>query len=115
MTTKAPSEWEMLTAKLQERFGMAPEIDAIIFMIGVQELGKGFQKLKKDEKLNVMHVAICTLLEPYGYYEYEGLDKDGWPHWKTSEKLPPLKPTQQQEMIKLAVIGYFKDQEILPD
>ncbi len=113
MTTKAPSEWEMLTAKLQERFGMAPEIDAIIFMIGVQELGKGFQKLKKDEKLNVMHVAICTLLEPYGYYTFEGKDPDGWPHWKLNENIPALTAAQQNNLMIRAIIDYFKSTEFI--
>ena len=108
-------EYQSALKKIAKQFGEDIDIQGLLFIIGVQELGKGPLKLSKNQKVDVMHIAICTLLEPYGYYEYEGLDKDGWPHWKTSEKLPPLKPTQQQEMIKLAVIGYFKDQEILPD
>jgi len=92
---------------------MAPEIDAIIFMIGVQELGKGFQKLKKDEKLNVMHVAICTLLEPYGYYTFEGKDADGWPHWKLNENIPALNAAQQNNLMIRAIIDYFKSTEFI--
>src|SRR5690606_39403150 len=70
------------------RFGEGEELDldAIIFLVGVQELGMGFRKFKKDEKVNLMHIAICRVLEPYGYYEYEGRDADGWPHYKVLER-----------------------------
>ena len=99
--------------KLSNQFGDAIDIQGLLFIIGVQELGKGRVKLSKNEKLDVMHIAICTLLSPYGYYEYEGLDKEGWPHWKVSEQLPPLKPAQQQLLIKQAMIDYFKTIDFL--
>lgn len=101
-------KWEVLTKKLNSRFNDDLDVQAIIFLIGLQELGKGFQKYKKDEKLNIMHVAICTLLEPFGFYEFEGKDKDGWPHWKTLEKLPSLKSGEQLNLMKQAIIDYFE-------
>ena len=65
--------WEQLVTILSNRFadGDMLDLDAIIYLIGVQELGKFNRKFKKDEKLNLMHIAICRLLEPYGYYEFE--------------------------------------------
>ena len=60
-----------------------------------------------------MHIAICTLLAPYGYYEYEGLDKDGWPHWKVNEKLPSLKPGNQLQLMKQAVVDYFRNKDLV--
>ncbi len=98
---------------MSKQFGDDLDIQALLFLIGIQELGKGRINLSKNEKLDVMHIAICTLLAPYGYYEYEGLDKDGWPHWKASEKLPPLKPNQQQEIMKQAIVDYFKSNELI--
>ncbi len=102
------SEWTILQEKLTERFGSTMDYDAILFTIGLQELSKPFKKYKKDEKLEVMHVAICALLEPYGFYEFEGRDKDGWPHWKLKEKLPNLDAKQQNKLIIDAIIDYFK-------
>jgi hypothetical protein len=87
-------------------------MQGILFLIGVQELGMGFQKFKKDDKLAVMHIAICTLLERYGYYEFEGRDDDNWPHFKLNEKLPPLKPAQQHLLMRDAIVEYFKEQGI---
>ena len=105
-------EYQNALKKISKQFGDEIDIQGLLFIIGLQELGKGKVKLSKNEKLDVMHIAICTLLSPYGYYEIEGLDKDGWPHWKTTEKLPPLKPAQQQEIIKQAIVEYFKTVEI---
>jgi hypothetical protein len=105
-------EYQNVLKKISKQFGDEIDIQGLLFIIGLQELGKGKVKLSKNEKLDVMHIAICTLLSPYGYYEFEGLDKDGWPHWKTTEKLPPLKPAQQQEIIKQAIVEYFKTVEI---
>jgi len=105
--TDLESEWKMLLDQLTPKFGDL-NVEGIIFLIGVQELGKGYQKFKKDEKLAVMHIAICTLLESFGHYEFIGRDEDGWPHWKINEKLPPLKPGQQSLLMKQAIIDYFK-------
>ena len=98
---------------LEAQFGADLDVQGILFLIGVQELGKGNIKLNKNEKLDVMHIAICTLLAPYGYYLYEGLDKDGWPHWQANEKLPPLKPIQQQVLMKQAIVEYFISNEFI--
>ena len=98
---------------LSVQFGDDLDLQAVLFLIGIQELGKGNVKLSKNEKLDVMHIAICTLLAPYGFYEYEGLDKDGWPHWKATEKLPALKPGQQLQLMKQAVVDYFNTENIV--
>ena len=81
--------WEKVVHLLSNQFadGEMLDLDAIIYLIGVQELGKVHQTFKKDEKLNLMHIAICRLLEPYGYYEFDYFDKDGWPHYKVKEAL----------------------------
>ncbi|MCC6369385.1 MAG: hypothetical protein IT236_00125 [Bacteroidia bacterium] len=110
---KITSDWERLQSKLKERFEEEMDFDAILFLIGLQELGKPFKKYKKDEKLEVMHVAICTLLEPFGFYEYEGRDADGWPHWKLMENIPFLDAKQQNKLIIDAIIDYFKREEFI--
>jgi hypothetical protein len=99
--------WDKLQEKFKERFGGELEIADILFLIGVQEYGKFDKKFKKDDKINLIHVAICTLLEPYGYYSFEGRDADGWPHWKLNDELPPLDAKQQNKLINEAVLDYF--------
>lgn len=104
-----PTEWQLLLEKLNTRFNAEMDEQGILFMIGVQELGKGHRRFNKDQKVEVMHVAICTLLEPYGYYTFLGRDEDGWPHWEASKKLPSLKPSQQKKVMEEAIINYFKE------
>lgn len=104
-------KWEALVQRISDRFGDGEELDldAIIFLVGVQELGMGSRRFKKDEKVNLMHIAICRLLEPYGYYEYEGRDPDGWPHYRLVEELPSLKPGEQSVLMKEALVRYFEN------
>ena len=79
--------WESVVNILSEKFSSGEDLDleGIIYLIGVQELGKIHATFKKDEKVNLMHIAICRLLEPDGYYEFEYFDNDGWPHYKVKE------------------------------
>ena len=93
---------------LEKNFGGEIDLSAILFLIGVQELGKGFRKFSKDEKLDVMHIATCTLLGKYGYYEFLGRDEEGWPHWKRLKKLPPLNSKEQTALMKGAILEYFE-------
>ncbi len=112
MVNEHEKQFKDVLKALSKQFGDDIDLQAVLFLIGVQELGKGPIKFSKSAKLDVLHIAICTLLAPYGHYEYEGLDKDGWPHWKVVENLPALKPGQQLYLIKQAVIDYFKNKEI---
>nr|WP_207190439.1 hypothetical protein [Galbibacter mesophilus] len=104
-------KWETLVEKLSQQFadGDELELDAIIYLIGVQELGQLNRKFKKDEKLNLMHIAICRLLEPYGYYEFDFYDDDGWPHYTMKEQLPILKAGEQSILMKEAIVQYFSE------
>jgi len=103
-------KWDYLTEELTNQFAEGDElnIDGIIYLVGVQELGQGHRSFKKDEKINLMHIAICKLLEPYGYYEFDFFDEEGWPHYKTITELPKLKPGEQTVLIKEAIINYFE-------
>ena len=94
---------------LDDKFGGGLDVQSILFLIGVQELGQGYRKFKKDEKVDLMHIAICSLLEPYGYYQYTGNDDDGWPHYTATAQLPHLKPQQQQRLIKESILDYFEE------
>jgi hypothetical protein len=107
--------WEQLVNLLSDQFSQGEDLDldAIIYLIGVQELGKVHQNYEKDEKLNLMHIAICRLLEPYGFYEFEFFDEEGWPHYKVKEELPALKAGEQSVLMKEAIVNYFLEKELI--
>ena len=99
--------WKEVVLRLEKRFGEGLDLQAILFLIGLQELGMGYQKLKKDQKVEVMHIAVCALLSQWGYYEFSGHDKSGWPHWKETDRLPCLSAKQQDRLIREAIVEYF--------
>lgn len=107
--------WEELIKKLSAKFsdGDPMDLDAIIYLIGIQELGQYHRTYKKEEKVNLMHIAICKLLEPYGYYEFEFFDEEGWPHYIVKEALPPLKAGEQSVLMKEAIVNYFVERAFI--
>lgn len=109
--TNLKEKWDFLVTELTNQFseGDALNLDGIIYLIGVQELGQGKRSFKKDEKVNLMHIAICKLLEPYGYYEFDFFDDDGWPHYKTLTELPNLKGGEQTVLMKESIVNYFEN------
>lgn len=112
---KLKERWELLVEKLSLQFsdGDPLEIDGIIYLVGVQELGDFKRRFKKDEKINLMHIAICRLLEPYGYYDFDFFDDEGWPHYKIKEQLPSLKAGEQTVLMKEALVNYFLEKEYI--
>lgn len=113
MTEK--DKWNRIEAFFKENFthGETPELDSMLFIIGVQELGKGKVTFKKDDKVNLIHIAICRLLEPYGYYRFTGKDADGWPQFELVTNLPELKPNEQSILMKKAIVLYFEEQGLI--
>ncbi|NLN24409.1 MAG: hypothetical protein GX163_01855 [Bacteroidetes bacterium] len=107
--------WEAIVELLSNRFadGEKLDLDAIIYIIGLQELGRFKRKFKKDHKLDLMHIAICRLLQPYGFYEFDYVDEEGWPHYKIVEKLPHLKAGEQSVLMKEAIVHYFLEKEVI--
>ncbi|WP_420576615.1 hypothetical protein [Ekhidna sp.] len=102
-------EWVQLLYRLKEITGKRPaDLNSVLFLVGVQELGKGARSFSKEEKQDVMHIAICKVLSLAGYYELEGLDEDGWPHWKLVKKLPRFDLLEQEKLLKIQILEYFK-------
>jgi len=102
--------WWNLEAKLVERFGKKPDMEAILFLIGMQETNFIKQKITKEQKQDLMHVAVCTVLAPGGYYELDHYDKDGWPHFKQLKEMPSLTLIEQENFLKDHILLYFEQQ-----
>ena len=99
--------WLKLRILLKEKYGIKPDMDGILFLIGVQELGTGKQEYTKEQKQDLMHIAICTILAPSGYYALEGYDDEGWPHYNLAKPLPPYILIEQENFLKDHVLLYF--------
>ena len=109
MIENLAQEWELLLDKLEQAMGKRPaDLDSVLFLMGVQELGKGHQFFTKEQKQDLMHIAICKALSYSRIYELEGTDQDGWPHWKLVQPLPFVNIVEQEKLMKAHVIEYFE-------
>jgi len=101
------TRWWDLEARLVERFGKKPDMEAILFLIGVQEFGDIRKKFSKEQKQDLMHVAVCSLFAQSGIYELEGVDEDGWPHFRQLKPLPVMDMMEQENFMKDHILLYF--------
>lgn len=113
-TWKFDFEWLRVRSWVKEAFNRdnLPDLNGMLFLIGLQELGRVKQRFSKEEKQDLMHIAVCRLLSYDGYYEFIGRDADGWPHWKLLKPMPPRPLEEQEQMLKEKVILYFKEWEV---
>jgi hypothetical protein len=101
--------WWQLEARLVERFGKKPDLETILFLIGIQEFGQLKEKFTKEQKQDLMHVAVCRLLSQSGYYELEKMDEEGWPHFKQLKRMPDMDMIQQENFLKDHILLYFEN------
>ena len=101
--------WKNVEALLEERFGKVPDMEGILFLIGINELGQMPKRRKwtKEQKQDLMHIAVCTLLSLDGYFGMIGKDPDGWPHFENIQPVPATDLQTQEQLLKTCVVRYF--------
>lgn len=104
------SRWLVLENKLIQRFGKKPDMETLLFLIGIQELGQ-IAKFSKEQKQELMHVAVCRLLSASGYYKHEKTDEDGWPHYQPVKPVPKYTGVEQENFLKDHILLYFQENE----
>jgi hypothetical protein len=109
------TRWKMLENKLEDSFGKKMTMESILFLIGVRELGSPPKTFTKEEKIDLMHIAICRLLSISGYYELSHLDQDGWPHWTLLKPLPHADMFGQVNLMREHVLAYFDAESLLDE
>ena len=108
MDIESKLRWNELMLKLEVLVDKQPDLNAVLFLIGIQELGAGKQTFTKEQKQDLMHIATCKLLSMADYYELEHTDEEGWPHWKLTKPLPFLNLGEQEAFLKELVLQYFE-------
>ncbi|MCS7085823.1 MAG: hypothetical protein RMM53_01660 [Bacteroidia bacterium] len=100
--------WNRLEELIKRRFNAPAKPEALFFLVGMREMGLAPRAFSKQEKTDLMHVGLCTLLEPYGYYRKTGRDDDGWPHWELVRPLPHMDFFGQSAFVREILVEYFK-------
>ena len=95
--------------KLEDRFGGGLELQDLLFLIGMQELGQGQKKFSKSEKMDLFHIGTCASLATMGYYERIGTDDQGWPHFKSTKPMPELNLDAQEQLLMEGAFNYLEN------
>jgi len=100
--------WQDLLYEMKGKLGRKPDFQGMLFLIGVQELNQLRQDFTKEEKQDLMHIAVCKLLSPVGYYKLSYVDEEGWPHYDLLKEPPNLNLVQQEFLLKKQILKYFE-------
>ncbi len=100
--------WYKVRNRVKEDFGQRPDINAMLFLIGINEVGMVKEVWEKEEKQNLLHVAVCKLFESEGYFKFIGNDEEGWPHWETVKGAPKINLKEQEGLLKKKIVEYFE-------
>lgn len=106
------TRWAQFEIKWQAQFGKVPNLEGIIFLIGVRELGRLPDEFTKEEKVDLMHIAICRLLSISGYYTLSHLDQEGWPHWELVKDLPHQDMFSQIHLLREHILAYAEEESL---
>ncbi len=110
MDQNRATRWNQLEAVLAERFGKTPDMEAILFLIGINEYRGRIPSIKfsKEQKQDLMHIAVCSLLSQSGFYELQGYDEEGWPHYKELDTVKTTSMAEQEDLLKEHILNYFE-------
>lgn len=106
-------KWQKIQDHVSAIFGKRPDMNALLFVVGMRELGRNDIRFTKEEKVKLMHIAVCRILSRSGYYELKGVDSKGWPHWEKKMDIPYISELEQETMLRMHLITYFEEEEII--
>lgn len=106
--------WLEVRTKLKDILGRdsLPDMNAILFLIGIQELGRVNARFTKEQKQDLMHIAVCHLLSLDGMYTFTGRDADGWPHYELVHTHDTEGVQAQEEWLKRLIVRYFRESSL---
>jgi hypothetical protein len=113
MTQTAKDKWFKIRTLVEERFGKTPDLSAVLYLVGMRELGTISLKFTKEQKVRLMHIGVCRVMSTSGHYKLKGLDKNGWPDWELVTPLPHQDLFEQETYLRHHIIHYFEEEELI--
>jgi len=104
-------KWYKIVFQLKKDFGKKPDMNGILFLLGMRELGQS-RVFEKHEKMDLMHIATCKLLSYEGYYKQTHIDEDGWPHYQMIKNLPYSDLMSQENRLRKLIVTYYEENEL---
>lgn len=113
MSTEAKDKWFKIRELIERVYKKTPDLSAVLYIIGMRELGTTQREFKKEEKVKLMHIAVCRVLSTSGHYTLVGKDSKGWPVWELTAKLPHQDLFEQETYLRHHIIHYFEEEELI--
>jgi len=109
MDNNLEKEWNKLLYKISEDFNVDADLNGTLLLIGIQERGQGFKDIyTKDDKMDHINLATCTLLMKWDYYMNVGYDENEWPIFKKNKLIPPFPKEKEELLLKSSIVEYFR-------
>jgi len=112
-TPQADARWPLVLTYMEELTGKQPDLNGILFLLGINALGQGLRSFAKEEKQDLMHLGICIVLAPHGHWHYTHKDGDGWPHYEPAKPMPMLALEEQEFYLQAAVADYLQAEGLI--
>ncbi len=98
---------------IYKQFEKESDVKVVLFLIGMRELGQKENKFSKEDKQDLMNMAVCKVFSLSGYFEVSHLDEDGWPVWKQAMHLPAMDGKAQESFIRSHIVYYFEQEGLI--
>ena len=112
MEETVKDKWFKIRTLIESVFNKTPDLSAILYIVGMRELGQPRTKFSKEEKVRLMHIATCRVLSTSGHYKLTGVDEKEWPVWELVSKLPNQDMLEQEMYLRHHIINYFEEEEL---
>ena len=105
------NSWDNLTAFLEKNFGIEQNLTSVLFLIGIQESGKGFKSYDQQEKTEIIKLAQINLLARENFYiPIKGKD-NGESVWIENPNMSIPTESVLEKLLKSLILDYFNNQQ----
>ena len=105
--------WLQLESALTERLGEKLTPDDVLLFIGVREAGVPPKEFTEREKIELVQVAISTILVPAKYYELLWVEDTGWPHFKQLQPIKEMNAKDKEFFYKKYILLYAEKNKVI--
>lgn len=96
------NDWKKIESHLKKNFNLNATVENALFLIGVNELGYGFEKLDQQLKTKVINFASIYIMN---FLSEE--DKNKLAENSTDGEI------EEDQIYKKAIVNYFREKDII--
>ncbi|MBN2165530.1 MAG: hypothetical protein JW717_04580 [Marinilabiliaceae bacterium] len=101
-------EWDEFLLKASKHFNVMANQEFLLFLAGIQALGKGYKSYSKQEKMDLIALGQCKLLSQKGFMIAVGNDYEGWPTFEAKTSLDVMSYLEKERLMREALMEYYE-------